>query len=83
MSRIELLDPSKKGPEAEGLEARLRQLVIGQDDAIAKIVEAYQSFQTGMSPAGRPVGNFLVPGADRLRENSRCGGDRRSPAQRR
>src|SRR5271166_757131 len=62
MSRIELLDPNKKGPEAEGLETRLRQLVIGQDDAITKIVEAYQSFQTGMSPAGRPVSNFLFLG---------------------
>jgi ATP-dependent Clp protease ATP-binding subunit ClpA len=62
MSRIQLLDPNKKGREAEALETRLRQLVIGQDDAITKIVEAYQSFQTGMSPAGRPVGNFLFLG---------------------
>ena len=62
MSRIELLDPNKKGREAEALETRLRQLVIGQDDAISKIVEAYQGFRTGMSPAGRPVGNFLFLG---------------------
>src|SRR5690242_9636321 len=62
MSRIQLLDPNKKGREAEALEIRLRQLVIGQDDAITKIVEAYQGFRTGMSPAGRPVGNFLFLG---------------------
>ncbi len=62
MSRIELLDPNKKGPEAEALETRLRQLVIGQDEAITKIVEAYQGFQTGLAPAGRPVGNFLFLG---------------------
>jgi ATP-dependent Clp protease ATP-binding subunit ClpB len=62
MSRIQLLDPKKKGHEAEALETRLRQLVIGQDDAISKIVEAYQGFRTGMSPAGRPVGNFLLLG---------------------
>jgi len=62
MSRIQLLDPNKKGPEAEALEMRLRQLVIGQDDAVSKIVEAYQGFRTGMSPAGRPVGNFLFLG---------------------
>ena len=79
MSRRQLLDPNKKGPEAEALEARLRQLVIGQDDAIVKIVEAYQAFRTGMSPVGRPAGNFLFLGTDRLRENSRCGGNRRSP----
>ena len=62
MSRIQLLDPNRKGPEAEALEIRLRQLVIGQDDAISKIVEAYQGFQTGMSPAGRPVANLLFLG---------------------
>jgi ATP-dependent Clp protease ATP-binding subunit ClpA len=62
MSRIQLLDPNKKGREAEALETRLRQLVIGQDDAVSKIVEAYQGFRTGMSPAGRPVGNFLFLG---------------------
>src|SRR5271169_2056893 len=62
MSRIEILDPNKRGREAEDLETRLRQLVIGQDDAINKIVEAYQAFLTGMSPAGRPVGNFLFLG---------------------
>ena len=59
---IEILDPNKKGREAQNLETRLRQLVIGQDDAIIKIVEAYQAFRTGMAPAGRPVGNFLFLG---------------------
>src|SRR5512133_571761 len=62
VSRIHLLDTNRKGPEAEALETRLRQLVIGQDDATAKIVAAYQGFQTGMHPAGRPVGNFLFLG---------------------
>ena len=62
MSRIQLLDPNKKGREAEALGTRLRQLVIGQDDAITRIVEAYQAFRTGMCPAGRPVGNFLLLG---------------------
>ena len=62
MSRIQLLDPSRKGREAEALDSRLRQLVIGQDEAITQIVEAYQSFRTGMSPAGRPVANFLFLG---------------------
>jgi ATP-dependent Clp protease ATP-binding subunit ClpA len=62
MCPIEILDPDKKGRGAENLETTLRQLVIGQDDAIIKIVEAYQAFLTGMSPAGRPVGNFLFLG---------------------
>ena len=62
MCLSEILDPNKKGREAEDLETRLRQLVIGQDDAITQIAEAYQAFLTGMSPAGRPVGNFLFLG---------------------
>ena len=62
MSRIELLNPDQKGHEAEALETRLRQLVIGQDDAIGKIVGAYQAFRTGLSCDGRPVGNFLFLG---------------------
>jgi ATP-dependent Clp protease ATP-binding subunit ClpB len=64
MSGIQLLDSNKKGREADVdvLETRLRKLVIGQDDAIRKIVEAYQAFRTGMSPSGRPVGSFLFLG---------------------
>ena len=62
MSPRQLLDPNKKGPQAEALEVRLRQLVIGQDDAVVKIVEAYQAFRSGMSPVGRPAGNFLFLG---------------------
>ena len=62
MSLSEILDPTKKGREAQDLETRLRQLVIGQDDAITEIAEAYQAFLTGMSAAGRPVGNFLFLG---------------------
>jgi ATP-dependent Clp protease ATP-binding subunit ClpA len=62
VSQIQFLNPNQKGREAEVLEARLRQLVIGQDDAVAKIVEAYQSFRTGMHPAAKPVGNFLFMG---------------------
>ena len=62
MCLSEILDPNKKGREAQDLETRLSQLVIGQDDAITRIAEAYQAFLTGMSPAGRPVGNFLFLG---------------------
>ena len=62
MSRIELLNPNKKGHEAEALENKLRRLVVGQDDAIHQIVRAYQTHQAGLSPAGRPIGNFLFLG---------------------
>lgn len=56
------LDPSKTGREAEVLESNLRKLIIGQDDAIQQIVNIYQMYLTGMTPPGRPIGNFLFLG---------------------
>jgi ATP-dependent Clp protease ATP-binding subunit ClpB len=56
------LDPSKTGREAESLDAHLRRMVIGQDEAIDQIVNIYQMHQTGLNPPGRPVGNFLFLG---------------------
>src|SRR6266404_4042232 len=62
MPRIELLDPTQKGRQAESLESNLSHLVIGQDEAIHQIVRAYQTHVAGLSPAGRPIGNFLFLG---------------------
>ncbi len=57
-----LLDPSKTGREAENLEASLRRMVVGQDEAIQQIVNIYQMNLTSMNPPGRPLGNFLFLG---------------------
>jgi ATP-dependent Clp protease ATP-binding subunit ClpB len=62
MPRIELLDPTQNGILAEHLENELRQLVIGQDEAIRQIVRAYQTHLAGLSPVGRPIGTFLFLG---------------------
>jgi ATP-dependent Clp protease ATP-binding subunit ClpB len=62
MPKLTLLDPTKTGRQAEDLESKLRRLVVGQDDAIHQIVRAYQTHQAGLSPAGRPIGNFLFLG---------------------
>jgi ATP-dependent Clp protease ATP-binding subunit ClpB len=56
------LDPSRTGRDASALETNLRKLIVGQDDAIFEIVRVYQTFLTGMSAPGRPVGNFLFLG---------------------
>ncbi|MBI5083963.1 MAG: ATP-dependent Clp protease ATP-binding subunit [Acidobacteria bacterium] len=56
------LDPSRTGRDAITLESRLRQMVVGQDEAIAQIVNIYQMYQTGLSAPQRPVGNFLFLG---------------------
>jgi ATP-dependent Clp protease ATP-binding subunit ClpA len=62
MTKLALLDPTKTGKPAEELRNKLRRLVIGQDEAIHAVVTAYQSHVTGMSPHGRPIGNFLFLG---------------------
>ena len=62
MLRLALLDTARMGRQAEDLEKELHHLVIGQDEAIHQIVRAYQTYLAGLSPVGRPVGNFLFLG---------------------
>ena len=62
MPKLTLLDPTKTGRQAEDLEDQLRNLVVGQDEAIHQIVRVYQTHVAGLSPAGRPSGNFLFLG---------------------
>ncbi len=57
-----VLDPKRRGTEAERLNKRLEQLVVGQEEAIAEIVDVYQLYLTGMNAPGRPIGNFLFLG---------------------
>src|SRR5579883_3075920 len=56
------LDPSRTGRDAEALEGSLRRMIVGQDEAIQQIVNIYQMHLTGMTPPGRPIGNFLFLG---------------------
>ena len=58
----EFLNPMQMGVEAEQLHASLRQKIVGQDDAIAPIIEIYQTYLAGMSHPGRPIGNLLFLG---------------------
>src|SRR5260370_8408344 len=62
MPKLTLLDPDKTGRQAEDLENQLRNLVVGQDEAVHQIVRAYQTHVAGLSPVGRPIGNFLFLG---------------------
>src|ERR1700693_4067560 len=62
MPRIELLDPTQNGRPAGHLESKLGHLIVGQDEAIHQIVRAYQTHVAGLSPVGRPIGNFLFLG---------------------
>ena len=56
------LDPTKVGWEAKRLQKDLQGLVVGQDDAIEQVVNLYQTYLTGMTAPGRPIGNFLFLG---------------------
>ncbi|MBM3724629.1 MAG: ATP-dependent Clp protease ATP-binding subunit [Acidobacteria bacterium] len=56
------LDPNRTGHEAEGLDRSLRQMIVGQDEAIQEIVNIYQMHLTGLNAPGRPIGNFLFLG---------------------
>lgn len=62
MPKLTLLDPTKTGRQAEDLEDQLRHFVVGQEEAIHEIVRAYQTNLAGLSPVGRPIGNFLFLG---------------------
>jgi hypothetical protein len=53
MPRFTLLDPTRTGRQAEELENKLHRLVVGQDEAIHRIVRAYQTHVASLSPAGR------------------------------
>jgi ATP-dependent Clp protease ATP-binding subunit ClpB len=62
MSKLALLDPTKTGRQAESLERQLHHLIVGQEEAIHQIVRAYQTHVAGLTPVGRPIGNFLFLG---------------------
>ncbi len=57
-----LLDPQKTGRGAAALEAGLRNLIVGQDEAVQQIVSVYQMHLTGLGARGRPIGSFLFLG---------------------
>jgi ATP-dependent Clp protease ATP-binding subunit ClpB len=57
-----LLDPLRIGREAAIFERKLRERVIGQDEAVREIVGVYQTFLAGLTAPGRPIGSFLFLG---------------------
>jgi ATP-dependent Clp protease ATP-binding subunit ClpA len=59
---LALLDATVTGKKARDLETKLHRLVIGQEEAIHEIVRTYQTYLAGLSPHGRPIGNFLFLG---------------------
>ena len=62
MIRHTVLDPNRAGKDASDLEIGLRRQIVGQDEAVEQIAHVYQIHRTGLSPEGRPIGNFLFLG---------------------
>jgi len=56
------LDPSQTGHEAVKLHSDLLNRIVGQDEAVSQIVGIYQTYLSGMSSPGRPIGNLLFLG---------------------
>jgi ATP-dependent Clp protease ATP-binding subunit ClpA len=57
-----VLDPNRRSNDAREFDAALRRKIVGQDQAIDKVVEIYQMFLAGLNAPGRPVGNLLFLG---------------------
>jgi ATP-dependent Clp protease ATP-binding subunit ClpB len=56
------LDPTRRSSDAQDFETALRRKIVGQDQAVEKVVEIYQMFLAGLNPPARPVGNLLFLG---------------------
>jgi ATP-dependent Clp protease ATP-binding subunit ClpB len=56
------LDPTRRSTDALDFDTQLRRRIVGQEQAIEKVVEIYQMFLAGLNPPGRPIGNLLFLG---------------------
>jgi ATP-dependent Clp protease ATP-binding subunit ClpB len=61
-NRSTKLDPTRRSRSAVEFEKALRSKVIGQDQAIEKVIELFQMFMAGLNPPNHPVGNLLFLG---------------------
>src|SRR5512147_224544 len=57
-----VLDPTRRSNDAKEFDTALRRRIVGQDQAVEKVVEIYQMFLAGLNAPGRPVGNLLFLG---------------------
>src|SRR5688572_29298122 len=57
-----VLQPGKRSSQVIEFENELQHRVVGQDEAVASLVTAYQSVLAGMAPEDRPITNLLFLG---------------------
>jgi hypothetical protein len=65
LHRVEL-DSTLRCPDAVDFERRLRERVVGQDEAIDKVTWMVQTFMAGFNPPNRPAGILLFLGSTGL-----------------
>ena len=56
------LDPTVQGEESRKFESRLREKIVGQDEAVQAVVDLYRVFRAGLEAPSRPIGNLLFLG---------------------
>ncbi len=56
------LDPTLKSEEVRELEQGLRDRIVGQEEAVCALVNAYKIFQSGLNPPDHPVANLMFLG---------------------
>src|SRR6188472_2583563 len=61
MRRI-VLEPGRRKAEVETFEARLREKIVGQDEAVSQLVNIYEMVNAGITMPGRPLANLLFLG---------------------
>src|SRR5450631_2639333 len=57
-----MLDPTRRSNDAREFESSLRRRIVGQDQAVEKVVEIYQMVLAGLNPPSHPIGNLLFLG---------------------
>jgi ATP-dependent Clp protease ATP-binding subunit ClpB len=57
-----VLRPGRRSYAVMDFEQKLREKIVGQDEAVTELVNIYQSVLAGMNTPGRPVANLLFLG---------------------
>src|SRR6185312_6813859 len=57
-----VLNPHRRSQPAEALSTALRERVVGQPEALERIVDTFQTLLAGLNSRQRPLANFLLLG---------------------
>ena len=75
----DVLDAAQTGREAQILETSLRQRIVGQDEAIENLVQAYQTYRGGHVESRQAYRNLIVSRSHGVGKDANGGGHGREP----